>query len=199
MNRGTENPLVPGWDFHSESGEEKEGLLPYALLALGAVGGCRYSFPVQSSSAYLEENQTWKRISLSPFQRLLATEGCSPSEVSMSAGSTEGREGNSALPDEEVLAGALGWPVSLPALAAPPVQALRTGWVVPWLRGWAELSRAPGQSCCSAGSISGRDKEGTASLLSARSLSGTSRVTSVTQPRFAGGAVPDQQLPLPSA
>lgn len=108
MNRGTENPLVPGWDFHSESGEEKEGLLPYALLALGAVGGCRYSFPVQSSSAYLEENQTWKRISLSPFQRLLATEGCSPSEVSMSAGSTEGREGNSALPDEEVLARSAG-------------------------------------------------------------------------------------------
>lgn len=188
VNQGRENPLVPWWDFNSESAEEKEGLLPYPLLALGATGGCCYSFPVQSSSAYLEENQTWKQISLSPFQRLSATEGFGPSEVSMSAGSTEGQEGNSALPDQEVLAGGLGW----------PLQGLGTGWVVPWLRGWAELCwggwhRAPGQPCCTAGA-----KGGTLSLLSGCSLSDTSRVTSETQPGFAGGAN-CQQLPLLSA
>lgn len=118
MSQGRENPLVPGWDFHSESAEEKEGLLPCPVLAPGATGGCCYSFPVQSSSAYLEENETWKWISLSPFQHLLATEGFGPSEVSMSAGSTNRREGNSALPEHEVLAAGLGW----------PLQGLGMGW-----------------------------------------------------------------------
>lgn len=164
-----ENPLVPGWDFHSESAEEKEGLLPCPVLALGATGGCCYSFPVQSSSAYLEENETWKWISLSPFQRLLATEGFGPSEVSMSAGSSNGREGNSALPEHEVLAAGLGW----------PLQGLGMGWVVPWLQGWVQLSwggwhRATGQSRCTAGISRTQGKEGTLSLLSGCSLSDVS-------------------------
>lgn len=185
VNQGTENPLVPGWDFHSESAEEKERLLPCPLLALGAVGGCCYSFPVQSSSAYLEENQTWKRLRLSPFQHLSATEGCGPSEVSMSAGSTEGREGNSALPAREVLQE--GW-------AGPG-----RGW------GWAGSCRGCGDGLSFPGDagtgpqVSPAANRGTLSLLSGCSLSDTSRVTSVTQPRFAGGAAPGQQLPLLSA
>lgn len=104
MNQEKENPLVPGWDFHSESAEEKKGHLPYPVLALGAAGSCCYSLPAQSSSAYLEASQTWKRISLSPFQPLSATEGCGP-RVSMSTGSTEGQEGNSALPEQARRAG----------------------------------------------------------------------------------------------
>lgn len=166
MNQGTENPLVSGWDFHSESAEEKEGPLPCPVLALGAIGGSCYSFPVQSSSAYLEENQTWKWISLSPFQHLLATEGFGPSKVSMSTGSTKGWEGNSALPEHEVLAGGLGW----------PLQGLGVGWEVPWLQGWVELSwggwhRATGQSCCTAGLSSIQGKGETVSLFSGCSLS----------------------------
>lgn len=39
--------------------EREEGLLSYPLLALGSVGGCRYSLPVQSSSLHI-----WKKIKL---------------------------------------------------------------------------------------------------------------------------------------
>lgn len=112
---GTEGSLVPGWDFIPSQRlvDGEEGLLPSPPLALGSIGSCHYSLPIQSSSsAYLEENQAWNRLSLSVFQRLLATEGLTPSEVSMKAGSTNRQSGRSSgsggkgillLPDEEVV------------------------------------------------------------------------------------------------
>lgn len=118
---GTEGPLVPGWDFHSqpETGGERGG----APFLSSAGSGVRRRLPLLPSSpkqlsAYLEENQAWNWISLSMFQRLLATEGLTFSEVSMNAGSTNRQLGRSSgscrkeillLPAKEVVTGELVW------------------------------------------------------------------------------------------
>lgn len=95
---GTEGSLAPGWDFIPSLTlvDGEGGLLPSPPPALRSRGGCCCSLLIQSSfSAYLEENQTWNRLRLSVLQRLLATEGLTPSALSMKAGSTNRQSGRS--------------------------------------------------------------------------------------------------------
>lgn len=163
---GTEGLLVPGWDFYSqpEAGGERGG----APFLPSAGSGVRRRLPLfppslKQLSAYLEENQAWNQISLSMFQRLLATEGLTFSEVSMNAGSTDRQSSRSSgscrkeillLPAKEVVTGGLVWCVGrrgskalVPGLlqrvfpllspwrvCRAPRPRWRTGCVVPWLR-----------------------------------------------------------------
>lgn len=159
---GTEGPLVPGWIFYSqpETGGGRGGT-PF-LPSAGA--GVPRRLPLlppspKQLSAYLEENQAWNRISLSMFQRLLATEGLTFSKVSMNAGSTDRQSGRSSgscrketllLPAEEVVTGGLVWRagsrgsealvprrLQLPSpwrVCCAPRPCWRMGCVVPWLR-----------------------------------------------------------------
>lgn len=160
---GTE---VPAWDFYSqpETGGERGGI-PF-LPCAGS--GVRRRLPLlpprpKQLSAYLEENQVWKRLSLSMFQRLLATEGLTFSKVSMNAGSTDRQSSRSSgscrkeillLPAEEVVTGGPVWHAgrrSSEALVPGRLQHVfplpspwrvccathpcwRMGCVVPWLR-----------------------------------------------------------------
>lgn len=101
LGLGTECPLFPGREV---------GPQPVERGSVRWLGVCRKLplFPPSPErlSAYLEENQAWKRISLSVFQRLGATKGFTSSGASMSAGSTDrAGEGNSA-PSWEGVTGA---------------------------------------------------------------------------------------------
>lgn len=99
VKQGTENPSVPGWDFHSESGGEKEGLLPNPVLALGR---CRSSFPAPSQSQ--AALHIWKKIKLGsgsacqPSSASLAAQGSGPGEVSMGGFCSPGPGGDAGGP-----------------------------------------------------------------------------------------------------
>lgn len=149
LGLGTECPLSPGREV---------GPQPVERGSIRWLGVCRklLLFPPSPErlSAYLEENQAWKRISLSVFQRLGATKGFTSSGASMSAGSTDrAGEGNSA-PSWEGVTGA----APVPGEALVPGGTFPGGFAVP-SRGCgdgAELCGAgqshvshhiPGQSC----------------------------------------------------
>lgn len=149
LGLGTECPLFPG---------QEVGPQPVERGSIRWLGVCRKLplFPPSPErlSAYLEENQAWKRISLSVFQRLGATKGFTSSGASMSAGSTDrAGEGNSA-PSWEGVTGA----APVPGEALVPGGTFPGGFAVP-SRGCgdgAELCGAgqshvshhiPGQSC----------------------------------------------------
>lgn len=120
---GNRRSFSPEWDSYpqAETGGERGG----APFLPSAGSGVRRRLPLlppspKPLSAYLEEYQAWNRISLSTFQQLVATEGLTFSEVSMSAGSTNRQSGGSSgscgrevllLPAEEVVSGGLGWSV----------------------------------------------------------------------------------------